>query len=141
MDKAQLQWRLEEVRVIRYGTVQRLVEALASDTGDLDSSYVNAFLETYRTFATVSDVMSHLLNWFVTFFIYSYLNFLNIFFWCFSTCLVSGMNTTSVKILLSQLQIINILETCKGPTMKPNKCGKWSLNLSCICHFLKAANL
>jgi len=68
LHKAQLQWRLEEVRVIRYGTVQRLVEALASDTGDLDSSYVNAFFETYRTFSTVPDVMSHLLNWFVTFF-------------------------------------------------------------------------
>jgi len=52
--------------VIRYGTVQRLVEALASDTGDLDSSYVNTFLETYRTFAAVSDVMHRLLNWFVT---------------------------------------------------------------------------
>ena len=65
LEKAQLRWRLEEVRVIRYGNIRRLVEALASDTGDLDSSYVNAFLETYRTFATVSDVMNHLLNWFV----------------------------------------------------------------------------
>jgi len=72
--KAQLQWRLEEVRVIRYGNVQRLVEALASDTGDLDSSYVNTFLETYRTFATESELMSYLLNWSVMcIFIYSLL--------------------------------------------------------------------
>jgi len=75
LDKAHLQWRLEEVRVIRYGTVQRLVEALASDTGDVDSSYVNAFLETYRTFATISDVMSRLLNWFVSCIIYFVITF------------------------------------------------------------------
>ena len=73
VDRAQLRWRLEEVRVIRYGNVQRLVEALASDTGDLDSSYVNAFLETYRTFAMASDVMNLLLNWFVTCVSYSFI--------------------------------------------------------------------
>lgn len=71
-EKAQLQWTLEEVRVIRYGTVQRLVEALASDTGDLDSSYVNTFLETYRTFSLTPDVMHHLLNWLVMCFLFIY---------------------------------------------------------------------
>lgn len=61
--KGQLQWRLEEVRVIRYATVEHLVENLATDTGELDSSYVNTFLATYRTFTSAAVVLKLLLNW------------------------------------------------------------------------------
>lgn len=51
--KAHLQWRLEEIRVIRAGTLPRLVEALTLEPyGELDSSYVNTLLATYRTFTT-----------------------------------------------------------------------------------------
>jgi ral guanine nucleotide dissociation stimulator-like 1 len=61
--KAHLQWRLEEVRVLRYGTIEHLVRSLASDTGDLDSSYVNTFLATYRAFTTTPVVLDLLLKW------------------------------------------------------------------------------
>ncbi|ELT96210.1 hypothetical protein CAPTEDRAFT_226540 [Capitella teleta] len=60
--KAQLQWRLEEVYVIRQGTLTALVHALGSSTGDIDSTYVNTFLATYRSFSTAHEVMTILLD-------------------------------------------------------------------------------
>ena len=70
--KAHLQWTLEEVRVLRFGTIERLVKGLASETGELDSSYVNTFLATYRAFTTAQVVLNHLLKWFVTLHDYFY---------------------------------------------------------------------
>ena len=60
--KAHLQWRLEEVYVIRQGSLEALINALSSGSGDIDSTYVNTFLATYRSFATPQDVMKLLLN-------------------------------------------------------------------------------
>nr|KAG5693399.1 hypothetical protein BaRGS_009872 [Batillaria attramentaria] len=45
-------WETQKLRVIKAGTLPRLVEALATVRGELDSSYMNVFLATYRTFAT-----------------------------------------------------------------------------------------
>lgn len=36
------------MRFVKAGTVERLVEALATDDGELESTYVNVFLATYR---------------------------------------------------------------------------------------------
>lgn len=59
---ARLQWRLEEVRVIRSGTLAQLICALASETGELESTNVSIFLSTYRTFASAKEVMDELLK-------------------------------------------------------------------------------
>lgn len=55
---AHLQWRLEEVRVIRSGTLGRLVAAMTCEpAGELDSTYVNTLLATYRTFTTAFSLL------------------------------------------------------------------------------------
>ena len=46
------------MRVIRYGTLNKLVEHLCSDTGEIDSTYINIFLATYRSFASPKQVLN-----------------------------------------------------------------------------------
>lgn len=41
---------------MKAATISRLVEALASDDGELESSFVNVFLTTYRAFADPEKV-------------------------------------------------------------------------------------
>jgi len=60
--QARLQWRLEEVRVIKYGTLGRLVAALSDDTGQMDVGNVNTFLTTCRTFASTADIVDQLIK-------------------------------------------------------------------------------
>lgn len=52
-----LMWETHKVRVIKAGTLVRLVESLTNGRGEMDSSYVNIFLATYRTFATPTQVL------------------------------------------------------------------------------------
>ena len=51
-----------QVRVIKYGTLGRLVAALSDDSGQLDVSNVNTFLTTCRTFASTGDVVDELIK-------------------------------------------------------------------------------
>lgn len=60
--RGRLQWRLEEVRVIKYGTLGRLVAALSDDSGQMDVSNVNTFLTTCRTFASTGDIVNELIK-------------------------------------------------------------------------------
>jgi len=60
--RARLQWRLEEVRVIKYGTLGRLVAALSDDSGQMDVSNVNTFLITCRTFASTGNIVDELIK-------------------------------------------------------------------------------
>ena len=60
--RGRLQWRLEEVRVIKYGTLGRLVAALSDDNGQMDVSNVNTFLTTCRTFASTGDIVDQLIK-------------------------------------------------------------------------------
>ncbi|CAH2104320.1 unnamed protein product [Euphydryas editha] len=57
-----LEWETVRVRFVKAGTVERLVEALATDDGELESTYVNVFLATYRSFAECSQVLDLLLR-------------------------------------------------------------------------------
>ncbi|XP_045513157.1 ral guanine nucleotide dissociation stimulator isoform X2 [Pieris brassicae] len=57
-----LEWETVRVRFVKAGTVDRLVEALATDDGELESTYVNVFLATYRSFAECSKVLDLLLG-------------------------------------------------------------------------------
>ncbi|XP_046676301.1 ral guanine nucleotide dissociation stimulator-like 1 isoform X2 [Homalodisca vitripennis] len=57
-----LEWETVKVRFIKAGSLQRLVESLATDDGELESTYINVFLATYRTFATAKQVLSLLLD-------------------------------------------------------------------------------
>merc|ERR1719512_344691 len=53
-----LEWETVRIRFIKAGTLEKLVEFLASDTGELESTYVNVFLATYRTFASAKQVLN-----------------------------------------------------------------------------------
>lgn len=53
-----LEWETVRVRLIKAGTLEKLVESLASDSGELESTYVNVFLATYRTFSTAFKVLT-----------------------------------------------------------------------------------
>lgn len=44
--------------VIRYGSLDSLVENLCSPSGEIDSSYINIFLATYRSFASPKQVIN-----------------------------------------------------------------------------------
>ncbi|GAB1868449.1 Ral guanine nucleotide dissociation stimulator-like 1 [Camponotus japonicus] len=56
-----LEWETVRVRFLKAGTVQRLVESLANDDGELESTYINVFLATYRAFTTPHEVLELLL--------------------------------------------------------------------------------
>ncbi|XP_077296195.1 ral guanine nucleotide dissociation stimulator-like isoform X2 [Arctopsyche grandis] len=57
-----LEWETVRVRFVKAGTVERLVEALATDDGELESTYINVFLATYRSFCEPSRVLQLLLQ-------------------------------------------------------------------------------
>ncbi len=58
-----LEWETVRVRFVKAATLPRLVEALASEaTGELESTYVNVFLATYRSFASAKQVLNLLLE-------------------------------------------------------------------------------
>lgn len=63
--KARLQWRLEESRVIKYGRLDKLVEAMCSPSGDLDSTFVDTLLGTYRSFASSKELMEAIVRRYV----------------------------------------------------------------------------
>lgn len=57
-----LEWEKVRVKFIKAGTLERLVESLTSDDGELESTYFNIFFTTYRTFATPEQVLSLILE-------------------------------------------------------------------------------
>lgn len=50
------------VRFVKAATLARLVEALATDDGELESTFINVFLSTYRTFSSPQEVLNLLLK-------------------------------------------------------------------------------
>lgn len=52
----------QKIRVVKAGTLEKLVESLVTVKGELDSTYVNVFLATYRTFATPLQVLEILIK-------------------------------------------------------------------------------
>ncbi|KAF4521268.1 hypothetical protein B566_EDAN008471 [Ephemera danica] len=57
-----LEWETVRVRHVKAATLVKLVECLASDEGELETTYVNIFLATYRSFSTPSQVLGLLLD-------------------------------------------------------------------------------
>lgn len=57
-----LMWETQKIRVIKAGTLEKLVESLVTIKGELDSTYVNVFLATFRTFATPKQVLDLLID-------------------------------------------------------------------------------
>ena len=55
-------WETQKIRVITAGTLEKLVENLVTLKGELDSTYVNVFLATYRTFASPKQVLDLLID-------------------------------------------------------------------------------
>lgn len=56
-----LEWETVRVRFVKAATLPRLVEALATDDGELESTFINVFLSTYRTFSTPIEVLNLLI--------------------------------------------------------------------------------
>ncbi|GFR64286.1 Ral guanine nucleotide dissociation stimulator-like 1 [Elysia marginata] len=57
-----LMWETHKVRTIRAGTLVKLVESLTNNLGEMDSTYVNVFLATYRTFAKPHQFLTTLIE-------------------------------------------------------------------------------
>ena len=58
-----LQWRTIELKIIRAGTLEKIVEAVSMhETGELDSSYVNVLLATFRSFTSTKELLDLLLK-------------------------------------------------------------------------------
>ncbi|XP_018785353.1 PREDICTED: ral guanine nucleotide dissociation stimulator-like 1 isoform X2 [Bactrocera latifrons] len=57
-----LEWETVRVRFVKAATLARLVEALATDDGELESTFINVFLSTYRTFSTPKEVLQLLIR-------------------------------------------------------------------------------
>ncbi|XP_063422433.1 ral guanine nucleotide dissociation stimulator-like 1 isoform X1 [Mytilus trossulus] len=57
-----LMWETQKIRVIKAGRLEKLVESLVTVKGELDSTYVNVFLATFRTFATPKQVLDLLID-------------------------------------------------------------------------------
>ncbi|XP_013115996.1 ral guanine nucleotide dissociation stimulator-like 1 isoform X2 [Stomoxys calcitrans] len=56
-DISYLEWEMVRVRFVKAATLERLVEALATDDGELESTFINVFLNTYRTFSSSKEVL------------------------------------------------------------------------------------
>lgn len=50
------------VRFVKAGTLKKLVEALSTDDGELETTYINVFLATYRSFSNPKEVLKLLLQ-------------------------------------------------------------------------------
>lgn len=50
------------MRFVKAGTLKKLVEALATDDGELETTYINVFLATYRSFSNTKEVLKLLLQ-------------------------------------------------------------------------------
>lgn len=61
-DISHLEWETVRVRFVKAATLQRLVDALSKDDGELESTFVNVFLATYRTFAKPEQILDLLLQ-------------------------------------------------------------------------------
>jgi len=67
------------VRLVKAATLTKLVECLASDEGELETTYVNIFLATYRSFSTASQVLGLLIDRYFNF-ILQLKQFVNFYF-------------------------------------------------------------
>lgn len=61
-DISHLEWETVRVRFVKAAKLSKLVEALASDDGELESTFINVFLATYRTFTQPDKVLELLLQ-------------------------------------------------------------------------------
>ncbi|CAO1319313.1 unnamed protein product [Diamesa serratosioi] len=57
-----LEWETVRVRFVKAASLARLVDALVTDDGELESTFVNVFLATYRTFSKTDKVLELLLR-------------------------------------------------------------------------------
>ena len=61
-NKGRLQWRMVEMRVVRYATLPKLIEAFGNDEGEIESTYVSIFLLTFRSFCSPREVLEEIIK-------------------------------------------------------------------------------
>ncbi|XP_055385548.1 ral guanine nucleotide dissociation stimulator isoform X2 [Condylostylus longicornis] len=52
-----LEWETVRVRFVKAASLPRLVEALATNDGELESTFIMVFLTTYRTFSNAKEIL------------------------------------------------------------------------------------
>ncbi|XP_055337717.1 ral guanine nucleotide dissociation stimulator-like [Paramacrobiotus metropolitanus] len=57
-----MEWQTIKVRLLKAGTMERIMQALINSEYELESSHVNIFLDTYREFTTPEVVVEYLLR-------------------------------------------------------------------------------
>ncbi|KAL6952185.1 Ral guanine nucleotide dissociation stimulator-like 1 [Sarracenia purpurea var. burkii] len=61
-DISHLEWETVRVKFIKAATLDKLVECLTGDDYELESTYINVFFATYRTFTTPKKLLALMLE-------------------------------------------------------------------------------
>ncbi|CAD5113860.1 DgyrCDS3024 [Dimorphilus gyrociliatus] len=61
-DTEGLQWRLQEIHVIKAGTIQKIVECITEKDGEMNCPHVNVVLDTYRSFTTAEELLEKVIE-------------------------------------------------------------------------------
>uniref|UniRef100_A0A914L050 N-terminal Ras-GEF domain-containing protein n=1 Tax=Meloidogyne incognita TaxID=6306 RepID=A0A914L050_MELIC len=59
-----LQWETIREKVVKAGSLKRIVESLLDSEGKLDSRQFNIFFTTYRAFAKTEEVLDLIIEWY-----------------------------------------------------------------------------
>ncbi|CAG7837545.1 unnamed protein product [Allacma fusca] len=59
---AHLMWETVRLKVLRAGSLKKVIEAIANDDTDIQATHLSVFLATYRTFASPAEVMNEIIK-------------------------------------------------------------------------------
>ncbi|XP_014662172.1 PREDICTED: ral guanine nucleotide dissociation stimulator-like 1 [Priapulus caudatus] len=61
-DVSHLQWETLKLRSVKCATLERIVESLTTESGDVDSSFISVFFATYRSFSTPRHILNLIID-------------------------------------------------------------------------------
>ncbi|XP_021949203.1 ral guanine nucleotide dissociation stimulator isoform X2 [Folsomia candida] len=59
---AHLMWETVKVKVLKAGSLEKVVEAISNEDSDVQATHLSVFLATYRAFATAPEVMKEIIK-------------------------------------------------------------------------------